>query len=101
MPAREYVSVFTDVNARTGKRGEGGGVADRKVMGACDRNVLNVNGKILLGLAEDKKLAPLTTIFDPEMWRVLHVSKRQPHQRTNKFGLYPDKAGGPPTDPLR
>ena len=45
-------------------------------MGAYDRNVLNVNGKILLGLAEDKKLAPLTTIFDPEMWRVLHVSKR-------------------------
>ena len=99
MPAREYVSVLTDVNARTGKRGEGGGVAGRKVLGGYGRNVPNVNGNLLLGFAEDKKLAPLTTIFDPEMWRVLHVPKRQPHQRTNNtFGLYPDKAGGPSTD---
>ena len=101
MPAREYVSVLTDVNARKGKRGKRSRVVDRKVLGAYDQNVLNVNGKILLGLAEDKKLAPLTTFFDPEMLRVLHVPKRQPHQRTNTFGLYPDKAGGPRTDPLR
>ena len=32
--AREYVFVLTDANTRTGKRGEGGGEADSKVLGA-------------------------------------------------------------------
>ena len=31
--AREYVFVFNDPNARTGKRGEGGGEEDSKVLG--------------------------------------------------------------------
>ena len=56
------------------------------MLGAYGRNVLNVNGKLLLGLAEEKKLAPLTTIFDPQMWRVPYFPKRQPHQRTNTLG---------------
>ena len=30
MPAREYLFVLTDVNARTGRRGEGGGEADMR-----------------------------------------------------------------------
>ena len=34
VPAREYVFVLTDVNARTGKRGDGGEEADSKVLGA-------------------------------------------------------------------
>ena len=34
VPAREYVFVLTDANARTGKRGEDGGEADSKVLGA-------------------------------------------------------------------
>ena len=33
MPAREHIFVSTDANARADKRGEGGGVADRKVLG--------------------------------------------------------------------
>ena len=33
-PAREHVFVLTDANARTGKRGEGGGETDSKVLGA-------------------------------------------------------------------
>ena len=63
VPAREYVFVLTDANARTGKRGEGGGEADNKVLGAYGRDKLNENGKPLLGFAEDNKLALLNTFF--------------------------------------
>ena len=54
---------MTDANARTGKRGEGGGETDSKVLGAYGRDVLNENGKLLLGFAEDNKLALLNTFF--------------------------------------
>ena len=40
VPAREYVFVLTDANASTGKRGEGGGEADSKVLGAYGRDKL-------------------------------------------------------------
>ena len=63
VPAREYVFVLADANARTGKRGEGGGEADSKVLGAYGRDKLNENGKLLLGFAEDNKLALLNTFF--------------------------------------
>ena len=63
MPAREYVFVLTDANARTGKKGEGGGEADSKVLGAYGRDKLNGNEKRLLGFAEDNKLALLSTFF--------------------------------------
>ena len=35
-----------------------------------------------------------------QKWLVLHFPKRQPQQGTITFGQYPEKAGGPPTDPL-
>ena len=63
MPARDYVLGFTDANARTGRRGEGGGEADSKMFGAYGRDVLNVNGKLPLGFAVDNKLALLNTFF--------------------------------------
>ena len=63
VPAWEYVFVLTDANARTGKRGKGGGEADNKVLGAYGRDVLNENDKLLLGFAEDNELAPLNTFF--------------------------------------
>ena len=63
MPAREYVFVSSDANGRTEKRGEGGGEADSKVLGAYDIDKLNENGKLLLGFAEDSKLALLNTFF--------------------------------------
>ena len=63
VPAREYVFVLADANARTGKRGEGGGEADSKVLGAYGRDKINENGKLLLGFAEDNKLALLNTFF--------------------------------------
>ena len=62
VPAREYVFVLTDANARTGKRGEGGEV-DSKVLGEYGRDKLNENGKLQLGFAEDNKLALLNTLF--------------------------------------
>ena len=62
-PARKYVFVLTDANAKTGKRGEGGGEAHNKVLGAYGRDVLNKNGKLLLGFAEVNKLAHLKTFF--------------------------------------
>ena len=55
--------VLTDANTRTGERGEGGGEADSKALGACGRDMLNENGKLLLGFAEYNKLALLNTFF--------------------------------------
>ena len=63
VPVRKYVFVLTDANVRTGKRGEGGGETDSKVLGAYGRDKLNENGKLLLGFAEDNKLALLNTFF--------------------------------------
>ena len=82
MPAREYMFVLTDANARTGRRYEGGGEADNKTLGAYGRDVLNENGKLLLGFAKDNKLALLNTYFllRSQKWRVLHLPKRQPQQ---------------------
>ena len=62
VPAREYVFVITDANARTGKRCEGG-EAGSKVLGAYGLDKLNENGKLLLGFAENNKLALLNTFF--------------------------------------
>ena len=101
VPAREYVFVLTDVNARTGNRGEGGGEVGRKVLGAYGRDELNKSGTLLLGLAEDNKLALLNHfILHAQKWRVLHIPKRQLQQGTNTFGLYSDKAARPSTDSL-
>ena len=63
--AREYVFVLTDANARAKKRGEGGGETDSKVLSVYDRDRLNENGKLLLGFAEDNKLALLNTFWVP------------------------------------
>ena len=62
MPAQEYVFGLTDASARTGKRGKSEGEADSKVLGAYGRDMLNKNSKLLLGFAEDNKLA-LNTFF--------------------------------------
>ena len=63
LPAREYVFVLTDANARRGNIYEGGGEADSKVLSAYGRDKLNENGKLLLGFGEDNKLALLNTFF--------------------------------------
>ena len=63
VPAREHVFVLTDANIKMGKRGEGGGETDSKVLGAYGRDVLNENGKLLLGFPEGNILALLNTFF--------------------------------------
>ena len=67
VPAQEYVFVLTDTNARIGKRGEGGGEAGSKVF-QYNRYVLNGNGKILLGFAEDNKLSSEHFFLFPQKW---------------------------------
>ena len=100
--AREYVFVFTDASATPGKRGEGGGEADSKVLGAYGRDKLNENGKLLQGFSRRQRARSSEHfLLHPQKWRVLYVLKRQPQQGTSTFGLHPDKAGGPPTHPLR
>ena len=89
VPARDNVSFSTTQTARTGKGGEESGEeAARKVLGACGREMLNENCKLLLAFAEDYKLALLTTLFEFPKVRVLHLRKRQPQQRTSMSGLY-------------
>ena len=63
VPAREYVFDLTDANARTENRGEGGGEADIKMLGAYGRHVFNDNDKLLLGFTENKNFALLNTFF--------------------------------------
>ena len=63
VPAWEYVLILTDAKARTGKRAEGGRGVGSKEFGAYGRDVLNENGKLLLGFAEDNKLAILNTFY--------------------------------------
>ena len=77
VPAREYVFVLTDANARTGKRGESGGEADSKVSGAYGRDKVNENGKLLLGFAEDNKLVLLNTFFCTPKSGVSYTFKAQ------------------------
>ena len=62
VPAREYVIILTDANARARKRGEVGEETDSKVLGSYNRHKVKETGKLLLGFAEDNKLALLSTL---------------------------------------
>ena len=77
--AREYVFGLTDVNAREGKGRESGGEADITahitVLGAHGRDMLNDNGKLLLGCAEDNKLSFLSTFFRTSKRGVSYTSQ--------------------------
>ena len=53
-----------DVNARTGKRGEGGvGTKDNEVLGVYGRETLNDNGERLLAFGANHGLALVNTFF--------------------------------------
>ena len=54
---------FNRHKRQEGKRGEGGGEADSKVLRAYGQDVLTENGNLLPGFAEDNKLALLNTFF--------------------------------------
>ena len=76
-----YVFVLTDANARAGKRCEGGGQPGSKVLGAYGRGVLNKNGKLLLGFAEDNKLALLNIFFCTPKSGVLYTFQSANHSK--------------------
>ena len=105
VPGREYVFVSTDANARTGKRGESGGETDSKVLGAYGRDELSENDKNYCCWLTHKITSSLLSsehfLLHPQKWRIPYVPERQPQQGTSTFGLYFDKAGGPPTHSLR
>ena len=73
--------VLTDANARTGKRGEGGGEEDSEVLGAYGRDMLNENGKLLLGFTEDNKLALLNTLFCTPKYDVSYTFQSANHSK--------------------
>ena len=79
VPAREYVFLLTDANARTGKRGEGEGEADSKVLGAYGRDKLNENGKTTAGFRRRQQARSSEHfLLHPQKGRVLYVPKHQP-----------------------
>ena len=80
VPARVYVFVSTDTNAKTGKRGKGEGEADSKVLGAYGRDMLNGNGKLMLGFVEDSKPALLNSF-----WCTLKSSVSCTFQSANRW----------------
>ena len=76
VPAREYVFVLTDANARTGKRGEGGGGAYHKVLGAMAETSSTKTGNYCWVSQQARSSEHF--LLHPQKWHVLYVPKRQP-----------------------
>ena len=102
MPARKYFFVLTDANARTGKRGEGGEKADNKVFGCIWPRHAQRKRQTTAGFCRRQQTRSSEHfLLHSQKCRVLHILKRQPLQGTSTFELYPDKASGLSTHPLR
>ena len=71
IPTKELLFVLIDLNARTGKRMEG--CDGSRVLGGYGCDELNKNGKRLLSLASDKKLAPTNTLFSARTGWISHM----------------------------
>ena len=63
VPASDHLILMMDANARTGGRGEGGGLGDVRVLGPYGRDTLNDNGSRLLACAAEYKLSIVNTFF--------------------------------------
>ena len=63
VPASDHLILMMDANARTGGRGEGGGLGDVRVLGPYGRDTLNDNGSRLLACAAEYKLSIANTFF--------------------------------------
>ena len=63
VPTSDHLILMMDANARTGGRGEGGGVGDVQVLGPYGRDTLNDNGSRLLACAAEYKLSIVNTFF--------------------------------------
>ena len=71
----------------------GGGETDSKVLGVYGGDTLNENGKLLLGFAEDNKLALLNTFFCTPKSGVSYTFQNANRSKgqARLFGLYSDK----------
>ena len=63
VPASDHLILMMDANARTGGRGEGGGLGDVRILGPYGRDILNDNGSLLLPCAAEYKLSIFNTFF--------------------------------------
>ena len=63
VPASDHLILMMDANARTGGRGEGGGLGDVRVLGPYGRDTLNDNRYRLLACAAEYKLSIVNTFF--------------------------------------
>ena len=63
MPASDHLILMMDAYARTGGRGEGGGLGDVRVLRPYCRDTLNDNGSRLLACAAEYKLSIVNTFF--------------------------------------
>ena len=70
-PTRELLFALIDATARTRKRMEV--FDDSRMLGAYKRDELNNNGKRLLSLASDNKLALTNTFFSVRNGRISHT----------------------------
>ena len=74
VPEHEQLFVLMDANARTGQRGGGKLRSEEcKVLGAYDRDNLNVNGERLLSFSANHELALLNTFFSTAKNAILHT----------------------------
>ena len=64
-PASDHLIMTMDADARTGGRGEGGGLGNVRVLGPYGRDTLNDNGSRLLACAAEYKLSIVNTFFSP------------------------------------
>ena len=81
VPARDIVFVLTDADARTGKRGEGGGEADSKVLGAYGRDKLTEKRQTTAGFRRRQQARSSGHfLLHSQEWRALYVPKRQPRK---------------------
>ena len=71
IPTKKCLFVLVDTNAWTGRRVDRYG--DRRVLGAYGRDELNNNGKRLLSLASDNKLALTNTFFSARKGGLSHT----------------------------
>ena len=63
VPARDHLILMMDANARTGGKGEAGGLGNVRVLGPYGRDSLNDNGSRLLACAAEYKLSIVNTFF--------------------------------------
>ena len=89
VPKHEQLFVLMDVNACMGRREKGQvGSKDRNIIGACGRDTLNVNRKLLLSFANNHYLALVNTFFSSPR-AACHIPSTA-RQKMNQ--LHPNKA---------